>query len=402
MDQLQTKCLHSDSKIKFESSDVSAPIHISTTFNYHENYNYNQAVNRNLSPYPIINNNETTSNDNAHIYSRDSTETRTRLESVLGALENAHAVTYSSGLAAIFALLQHVQPLHIIMSKEGYHGTHGVVDLYCKNRNVKIDFYDTVPGYDIFKTIKKGLVLLESPQNPRGEVVDLEAIVPLLSDNVVVAVDATFAPPPLQSLLSHGVDIVMHSTTKSLGGHSDLLGGVLMTKSKDVYEQLLHDRMFLGSVMGNLECWLLLRSLRTLKIRVLQQSQTATQLTTWLTSNSEPCLSIIAKVHHASIPTHPGHDAYLRQGTSNFPSVLSIDFITHNHARLICSHLRLFHNATSLGGVESLIEWRAAVDPKIDPRLCRVSIGLEEFVDLQADLRLGFLKVLQLVGDHQP
>jgi cystathionine gamma-synthase len=165
-------------------------------------------------------------------------------------------------------------------------------------------------------------------------------------------------------------------------------------------EKILKDRVFLGSVMGNMEAWLLLRSLRTLKVRVQCQSDSAAFLANWLQSKSEPCLDIVETVWHASLPEHQGHQVSKKQG-SGWSGVLSISFKSLHHARLICNNLKLLDNATSLGGVESLIEWRAAVDPKISPKLCRISIGLEDRIDLQNDFRQGFLKVAKLVSEMQ-
>jgi cystathionine gamma-synthase len=284
------------------------------------------------------------------------------------------------------------------MSKEGYHGTHGAIELYTRNRNVQFEWIEEMKESRLSHLPTHTLLWLESPQNPRGEVADLQYYRNLLPKHVNIAVDATFAPPPIQNLLSNGADYVMHSSTKFLGGHSDLLGGVLMTKSEEEFKKLSTDRASLGAVMGNMEAWLLLRSLRTLTVRVVQQSNNASFLANWLDSKSEPCLDIVAKVWHASLPDHPGHEACKRQG-SGWSGVLAIEFVSLHHARLICSNLEYFDNATSLGGCESLIEWRAAVDPKISPSLCRLNIGLEDVEDLQLDLRKGFLIVAKLVEE---
>lgn len=196
------------------------------------------------------------------------------------------------------------------------------------------------------KELGKGdLVWLESPQNPRGEVADLSYYTSILSPDVIIAVDSTFAPPPIQCLLSHGAHVVMHSSTKFFGGHSDLLGGVLMTKDPKMHSDLLNDRQFLGSTMGNMEAWLLLRSLRTLKLRVMEQSRSAEKIVSWLVSKSEPCLEIVTKVWHASLKTHPGHEAHKRQGTG-WSGVFSFELATHHHARLFVTSTKIFGNAT--------------------------------------------------------
>ncbi|KAJ3259944.1 hypothetical protein HK103_001454 [Boothiomyces macroporosus] len=242
---LATLSIHAD---KSSSADISAPLHVSTTFKYPEGTNEIAAQKRGWITTDL----QPTEH---HVYSRMSTDTRDRLETVLGALENGYAVTYSSGLASIFALFEYFQPKTILMNKEGYHGSHHSIQLYAKNRDVKILYLE---DGDYLGTLKKG----DLPQNPRGEVSDLSYYSSKKPDGVILAVDATFAPPPIQYTLEHGADIVMHSSTKSLGGHSDLLGGVLITRDSKVRDELVVQRHFLGSVMGNMEAWLLLRSLR--------------------------------------------------------------------------------------------------------------------------------------------
>jgi cystathionine gamma-synthase len=177
----------------------------------------------------------------------------------------------------------------------------------------------------------------------------------------LLAVDATFAPPPLQYPLKHGVDVVFHSSTKFLGGHSDLLGGVLCMNSLKLKEELLGERSVNGWNMGSLEAWLLLRSLRTLEIRVKRQAESAFQVVRWLSSKSEPCLEIVSRVWHTSLPGNPGHEAAKRLLDGPGPGCFAVDFKSPHHARLMVQRLKLFGNATSLGGVESLAEWRFAV-----------------------------------------
>ncbi|KAJ3358682.1 hypothetical protein HDU91_005147 [Kappamyces sp. JEL0680] len=362
MSGFSTLSIHGDDQ--HSTADIACPLHVSTTFVFPKGYNENAAVARGWLP-------ETERVDTGpfHLYSRNTTETRSRLEKVL------------------------------VLSREGYHGSHGSLQVFNRNRNTQIRWLEEETSTSLAALGKGDLVWLESPQNPRGEVADLSYYRKHLSKEVVVAVDATFAPPPIQTLLSHGANIVMHSSTKFLGGHSDLLGGVLMTKDARVYQELLGDRAYLGSTMGNMEAWLLLRSLRTLKVRIMQQSASAAAIVSWLVSKSEPCLDIVDKVWHASLPSHPGHEAHKRQGNGGWSGVFSLEFTSLHHARLLCSNTAIFANATSLGGCESKVEWRAAVDPKISPSLVRVNVGLEDAEDLIADLRQAFLKIKQLAKD---
>lgn len=190
----------------------------------------------------------------------------------------------------------------------------------------------------------------------------------------------------------------MHSGTKYLGGHSDMLCGVLATRKQGWVEGLQNERTYLGSVMGNMESWLGVRSLRTLEVRVSRQSYNCTQLVKWLDSlirsnGEERFMGMIAKVHHASLQ-HKDMEWLSRQMPNGFGPVFAITMSSEDLARKLPSKLNLFHHATSLGGVESLIEWRAMSDETVDTKLVRVSVGLENWEDLKRDLGHG-LKQLQ-------
>jgi cystathionine gamma-synthase len=249
--KFSTKCIHSD---KANTPDVASPLHVSTTFRYNSEFNKNCAIKRGFIEGTI-------QPTKSHIYSRDTTETRTRVEKVLGSLENAFAVTYSSGLSAFYALLLHLQPYTIVISKEGYHGTHGALSLYKRGRTVNELALEEQNASTLSHLPPNTLIWLESPQNPRGEVADMLYYKKILPNHVNIGVDATFAPPPIQSLMDYA-DFVMHSSTKFLGGHSDLLGGVLLTRDLEIQKTLIKDRTEFGAVMGSMETWLLLRSLR--------------------------------------------------------------------------------------------------------------------------------------------
>jgi len=179
----------------------------------------------------------------------------------------------------------------------------------------------------------------------------------------------------------------MHSSTKYFSGHSDALGGVLITRKKEVAEILLQERTTMGNVPGNLESWLLLRSLRTLTLRVRQQCENAFAVARWLESPENA--QVVKRVHYPGLPSHPGHEVAKKQ-MQLFGGMLSVELHTEQAARALPQRLKLFRDATSLGGVESLIDWRYKWDQSVSPTLLRVSIGLEAHEDIIADFRQAF------------
>lgn len=314
------------------------------------------------------------------------------LTSLLG---GGRAVTYSSGLSAFHAMLVLLNPRRIAIG-DGYHGCHGVIHVLSRLTGLEELPLDVDPS----KLQPGDVIHVETPLNPTGEARNLEHYARIARDRgCYLTVDATFAPPPLQDPFAHGADIVMHSGTKYFGGHSDLLCGVLAVREgRPEWEKtLLSDRLVLGSVMGSLEGWLGLRSLRTLELRVRRQSETATRIVAWLAGelaagSGSPVTAAIESIQHASLqPEAAAEDSWLRrQMPGGYGPVFSLVAKTQDIAKRLPSRLRIFQHATSLGGVESLIEWRAMSDNTVDKRLLRVSIGVESFEDLQEDLRRGF------------
>ena len=210
-------------------------------------------------------------------------------------------------------------------------------------------------------------------------------------------VDATFGPPGLQDPFRWGADVVMHSGTKYIGGHSDMLCGVLASGREGWVEGLRRERTYLGSVMGSLEGWLGMRSLRSLEVRVRRQSGSCERLVGWLQGmltgeggeGGEAVRGTVERVRHASLQS--GDMEWLGEQMPNgYGPVFAVTMKEESAARRLPSKLELFHHATSLGGVESLIEWRAMSDKKIDTRLLRISVGLEHWEDLRDDLIRGF------------
>lgn len=357
------------------AQDVAPPISVSTTF---------------------------TSQGDGHIYSRISCPTRSRCESLLGTVEGteetpAHCVLYSSGLAAAFGIFSHFLPKRVFITG-GYHGTHQVLAQLQKiSDGARYKKEPLRSPEEIGAFLQAGdLIWLETPLNPTCEVADIQAYVAAAraKADVHVVVDGTFAPPPLQRPLLLGVDAVMHATTKSLAGHSDALGGAVCVPSAEEAQRLKQDRMALGSTPGSLEVWLLMRSLRALHLRAERQSQTATQLSGWLHEATKDKSHVLFGLVHSV--QHPSLGAALTVASKQmkgFGGCFALELSTEAAAKALPGALKLFRSATSLGGVESLIEWRRKWDSAISPLLLRISIGLEDFEHLKADLEQGILKV---------
>jgi cystathionine beta-lyase/cystathionine gamma-synthase len=379
--QPSTLALHADDNLP-GPVDVAPPIHVSTIFHYDKDPN-------NLHPDTIADH-----DPHNHVYSRHSTPTLTRLEIVLSSVLNAPAVTYSSGLSAIFAIYTLLKPGKVSIGN-GYQGTTGVLGLHTRLSGTKILDLDCAA-----EELGQGDVIhLETPLNPTGEALDIKHYADKAhSRGAYLVVDATFGPPGLQDPFRQGADVVMHSGTKYIGGHSDMLCGVLATKNEEWVTGLMGDRVFLGSVMGSLEGWLGVRSLRTMAIRVQRQAESATKIVAWLDAalkggeDGETVGKAVAKVTHASLQT--GDMGWLKeQMFGGFGPVFALEMQSEEVAKRLPSCLELFSHATSLGGVESTIEWRVMSGQKVSPTLMRVSIGIEAWEDLKGDFLRAFAKL---------
>ncbi|KAF4990033.1 hypothetical protein FGRMN_8734 [Fusarium graminum] len=379
---LASRAVHADNGIQSHRA-VAPAMHVSTTFRYNDDPDALKAWDNTDPNNPL----------DSHVYSRATGPNTTRLEAILTSIIGAPTITYSSGLSAFHAMLVHMNPKRIAIG-DGYHGCHGVISILTRLTGLKV-----LPLDCAVEDLEPGDVIhVETPLNPTGEARDLAAYAEKArKSGAYLTVDATFAPPPLQDPFQYGVDAVMHSGTKYFGGHSDMLCGTLSvnSKHKDWPGALLNDRMLLGSVMGSFEGWLGIRSLRTFELRVQRQSSTATALVSWLVEQQQDSSSaigtLVERVQHASLqPEASVEGSWLQKQMPNgYGPVFAIYLRTGELARRLPSKLELFHHATSLGGVESLIEWRAMTDPKIDNRLLRVSIGVEGLEDLKQDLLHG-------------
>ncbi|KAK8055390.1 trans-sulfuration enzyme [Apiospora rasikravindrae] len=384
---LSAQTIHADDFLSSHQA-VAPPMHVSTTFRYSDNP-------EELSPWH--NPNPANIHD-SHVYSRESAPNSARMEAILTSILRGPALTYSSGLAAFHAMLVYLNPKRVAIGG-GYHGCHGVIALLSKLtglQQVDLDCPDAELG--------PGDVLhVETPLNPFGTSRDLAFYTEKARRiGCYLTVDATFAPPPLQDPFAFGADLVMHSGTKYFGGHSDMLCGVLAVAPRHaakMLQPLKEERLVLGSNLGNFEGWLGIRSLRTLEVRVKKQAHDAEQLVAWLAAEARKegsaVSKVVAEVTHSSLQTKdleggPENSWLRKQMPNGFNPVFAFLTRDETQAKTLPSKLQLFHHATSLGGVESLIEWRHMSDSMCDRRLLRVSVGLEGWQDLKGDLEQAF------------
>ncbi|KAJ2981485.1 hypothetical protein NQ176_g1999 [Zarea fungicola] len=331
--------------------------------------------------------------NDSHIYSRYTAPNSNRLEKLLKNLFNSHVVTYSTGLSAFHGIMTLINPKRIFLT-EGYHGIHGVVGVMSRLTGVK-----QLTLEDLDQAEAGDLIHVETPVNPTGEARNL-AYYKSKADAVgaYLSVDATFAPPPLQDPIQLGADLVIHSGTKFIGGHSDMLCGIVVVhperQKQGWVETLYNDRQYIGSVMGSFEAWLGLRSVRTLQLRIRRQADNSVNLVQWLSAEMAKENSLVSKtierIQHSSLQHSDIEDGWLlRQMPGGHSPVFSIVMRTRDQAQTLPSRMYIFQHATSLGGVESLMEWRALSDKVCDERLIRVSCGVEEVEDLKADILQG-------------
>lgn len=346
--------------------DVVPPINVATTFKYSKDPS--TWVKAADDP-PLLNN---------PVYLRLSHPNSEQVEAAVEAITGYPTVAYLSGLSAFNAAMVYLNP-KVLAIGQAYHGCHGIADILTRNYGVK-----QIGLEDDFSQLKEGdVVHVESPVNPEGTVLDIQHYADKAhARGATLLVDGTFGPPPLQNPFDSGADIVMHSATKFFGGHSDLLAGLLLVKDEATKEKLLLDRLLLGTNIANLEASLLIRSLRTFELRVARQSELATAIVKALNDRKAE-LPKLAKIFHSSLQLEPFVAKQMKGGHS---PVFSIECTSEEDAKNLPLNLKYFIHATSLGGVESLIEWRVLSDATCSPTLLRVSIGVENVEDLLEDL----------------
>ncbi|SDK95237.1 cystathionine gamma-synthase [Pedobacter sp. ok626] len=369
----ETLAIHAGNLYDISTQDVTPPINLSTTFLRNAEGGYS----------------------GGHMYSRVSNPNRSALENIIAELEKgAEACAFSSGNTAGMSVFQAFKPgSHIIAPDDMYWGFKRQLQTIFAD-TLSIDFIDLTDIELIKQHIKPNTVMIwtETPSNPLLKITDIAAIAEISKSNgLILACDSTFASPCLQNPISLGADLVMHSSTKYIGGHSDVLGGVLITAEKnEFWEKIRNIQQIGGAVPSPFDCFLLVRSIKTLPYRMRGHCENGMALAFYLQNHPA-----VETVYYPGLPSHPGHEIAKKQ-MSDFGGMMSIlvkGGATEAHK--IVNQVKLFAQATSLGGVESLIEHRASVegpDTKTPQNLIRISVGLEHIEDLIADFEQALAK----------
>ena len=382
-DRFQTRAIHIGNEPDKESGAVAPPIHLTSTFEQ-----------------------EAVGTDKGFDYSRGGNPTRRRLEENLATLEKGnYGLVFASGMAATTTIFQTLSSGdHVIIGRNVYGGTYRMTVEVLSNHGIDFEFVDTRSLEKIRSSIKENtkLIFVETPTNPLLELCDIEETSKICKDhNILLAVDNTFMSPYGQNPLELGADVVMHSATKFIGGHSDLLAGALVTNDTGLAERLYFIQKSGGAVPSPFDCWLMLRSTKTMELRVQRQSDNAKEIAKRL-EHSEVVKSII----YPGLKSHNQHEIALKQqanpdGEPIFGSMLSLKCGTTKKRDEFLSRLRLFTLAESLGGVESLVSvpyemTHASVPEEIKESmgltkdLVRLSIGIEHVDDLYEDVISAF------------
>lgn len=367
---LETLTVHGLGRSAEPYRDVVPPIHLATTFERAGDGSY----------------------PGGRVYSRDASPAYDQAEEVLRQLEGGvQALLFGSGMAAASAVLQALEPgVRIVAPHSMYWALRKWLLEFAANWRIEVAFYDNADLADLERQLGAAptrLLWIETPANPTWEVTDIRAAAELAHrQNATVVVDSTVSTPVLSRPLELGADIVLHSATKYLNGHSDVIAGALVTREDNAFWQRIRTiRALGGAVLGPFEAWLLLRGMRTLHLRVRAASAGALALAEALTRH--PALS---HVLYPGLAQHPGHKVAAVQMQGGFGGMLSIRLAAgEERAREVAARLRVFKRATSLGSVESLAEHRASVEgpgSSCPPDLLRLSIGIEPVEDLLADL----------------
>ncbi len=364
----ETLSVHTGNESDPATGAVAPPIHLATTFRH-------GADGERIAGYE---------------YQREGNPTNDRLREALAALEGGEdAITFASGMAAMTTLLECLpNGARVLIPDDCYTGLRMLCAEYLPERGIEavtIDMGDLDAVRDACAA-PTALLWIETPSNPKMKISDIAALAEIgHAAGAIVVADNTFATPLLQRPLALGADIVMHSTTKYFGGHSDVLGGALVFAKKDALSAKVAHRLHItGATLAPFSAWLTLRGCRSLGARMAMHCANARAVAAFLAAQPQ-----IERVNYPGLPSHPGH-AIAAQQMRDFGGMMSIELRGGRETALaLASKVRIFTNATSLGGCESLIEHRASVEgpnPRSPQNLLRISVGLEHIDDLIADL----------------
>jgi cystathionine gamma-synthase len=365
----ETRAIHAGGDPDDETGAIAPPIHLSTTF----------------TRSPVDGEPE-----HGYSYIRDHNPTQTRLEEAVAAIESgSSALVFGSGMAAAAAIFESIPPgSHVVLPEDGYYAVRTIASDFFPRWGLTHDFVPMHDAEAVSRAFRENTraVWCETPSNPLLRIVDLERLIGVAHQRgAIVMVDNTFATPALQRPIELGADIVLHATTKYLGGHSDVQGGSLTFRERgEWYERAEHVRTITGGVASPFNSWMVLRGIRTLSARMRVHCENARAIAAMLARNPK-----VEKVCYPGLESHEGHDVAKRQ-MSDFGGMLSFLVKGGRDAALrVTARVRIFTRATSLGGVESLIEHRASSEgpgSRTAPNLLRVSVGLEHKDDLLEDL----------------
>jgi cystathionine gamma-synthase len=365
--KIETLSVHAGRKVDPNTKAVTPPIYLSTTYERETDGEYPKGYN----------------------YSRNSNPNRESLEECLAELEGgAEGMAFSSGSAAAMSIFQTLLPGdHVIATDDIYHGTRKLLKRF-EAWNITSTFVDMTKPEEVKKAISKNIKLfwIESPTNPLLKIIDIKNMSDIAHENnSLVVCDNTWGTPVLQNPFKFGADLIVHATTKYIGGHSDILGGIVISKSADLlYEKIRDIQKSGGAVPSPFECWLVLRGIQTLPIRVRAQSESAIKIAQFLSTHKK-----VEIVHYPGLENHPGYAVASKQ-MFKYGGMISLQVKGgEKEAMAVASKVKLFTRATSLGGPESLIEHRASIEgpeSKTPKNLLRLSIGLEHPEDLIEDL----------------
>ncbi len=324
------------------------------------------------------------------IYRRDNNQTVREAEAVIAALEGgSEAVLFPSGIAALAAAMRVHAGGHVAVQRGAYYGTERLASELVTDP-ARLHFFDAgdLAGLEaVCAAHRPGLVAIETPSNPLLTVISIEAAAAIVHRHGgILMVDSTAATPIHTRPRALGADIVVHSATKALNGHSDVLAGVLVAGSerRETFEAAKASRALTGAMVSPFDAWLLTRGMRTLALRAMAMSRSALHIAHVLDAHPK-----VTRVHYPGLPTHPGHAVAAAQMEGGFGGLLSFEVENAAAALAVAGRVSLIKRATSLGGVESMIEHRASIEPAhraIPPGLLRLSVGIEAVDDLVADL----------------